>query len=379
MAMQQVEGPDSESTAAKPGKRRRYRSLFWAIVLIGAGVILLLYNLDVLTATNMAMLALVWPVLLIGIGVDLLVGRRSLALGAAVGVVTVGVIIALMLIGPAAGWISEPEVITETLSTPVGQATSAQVELNLGGYSTNVHALESATGPERPLLYATVSHRGKVELVSEETGGTDKTVVLESKGDRWWWQWLDGEDMPPWDIGLDAGVPLQLKAQTSSGSSVLDLSGLLLAGLVIGSSSGDTSVILPAGGSGPQAYTVALDASSGDMEAQAPAGAKFQMSVDMSSGDAEVTLGEDSDVELVFNGSSGQFTLDLPAGQAFRLEVQDVSSGDVKRPSGMVQVSEGDDEDEGIWETQGYATAAHKVNVMIDNMSSGGVVIRQGN
>ncbi len=377
--MERVEGPDSESTAAKPGKRRRYRSLFWAIVLIGAGVILLLYNLDVLTASNMAMLALVWPVLLIGIGVDLLVGRRSLALGAAVGVVTVGVIIALMLVGPAAGWISEPEVTTETLSTPVGQATSAQVELNLGGYSTNVHALESATGPERPLLHATVSHRGKVELVSEETGGTDKTVVLESKGDRWWWQWLDGEDTPPWDIGLDPGVPLRLKAVTSSGSSVLDLSGLLLAGLEIGSSSGDTSVILPASGSGPEAYVVALEASSGDMEAQAPAGAKFQMSVDMSSGDMEVTLGEDSDVGLVFRGSSGQFTLDLPAGQAFRLEVQDVSSGDVKRPSGMVQVSEGDDEDEGIWETQGYATAAHKVTVIIENTSSGSVVIRQGN
>ena len=376
--MQQVEGPDSESTAAKPGKRHRYRSLFWAVVLIGAGVILLLYNLDVLTASNMAMLALVWPVLLIGIGVDLLVGRRSLALGAVVGVVTVGVIIALMLIGPAAGWISEPKVTTETLSTPVGQATSAQVELDLGGYSTNVHALESATGPERPLLYATVSHRGKVELVSEETGGTDKTVVLESKGDRWWWQWLDGEDTPPWDIGLDPGVPLQLKAQTSSGSSMLDLSGLLLAGLEIDASSGDTSVILPASGSGPQAYTVKLEASSGDTEAQAPAGAKFQMSVDMSSGDAEVTLGEDSDVELVFRGSSGQFTLDLPAGQAFRLEVQDVSSGDVKRPSGMVQVSEGDDEDEGIWETQGYGAAAHKVSVIIENMSSGSVVIRQG-
>ncbi len=56
------------------------------------------------------------------------------------------------------------------------------------------------------------------------------------------------------------------------------------------------------------------------------------MSVDMSSGDTEVTLGSDSDVEVVFQGSSSELTLDLPPGQAFRLEVQDVSSGDVRRP-----------------------------------------------
>jgi hypothetical protein len=113
------------------------------------------------------------------------------------------------------------------------------------------------------------------------------------------------------------------------------------------------------------------------MKVQAAAGARIDMSVDMSSGDVEATLGAGSDVTLRFDGSSGDFTLILAADQALRVEVRDVSSGDIELPSGMVQVAEGED-GEGTWETQGYADAAHKVNLIIDNMSSGDVTIRLG-
>jgi hypothetical protein len=42
----------------------------------------------------------------------------------------------------------------------------------------------------------------------------------------------------------------------------------------------------------------------------------------------------------------------------------------------LIKVAEGDG-DEGTWETQGYAAAAHKVDVIIEGMSSGNVTIRQ--
>ena len=142
------EPPEAESGAGAGKPRRyRYRSLFWPLVLIGAGVIWLLYSLDVISASNLAVLGLVWPVLVIGIGVDLLLGHRSPAAGAIVGVVTVGLVIVLMLIGPGLGWVGSTDLKTETFSTPVGEATQAQIQIDLSGYSASVHALPPATGP----------------------------------------------------------------------------------------------------------------------------------------------------------------------------------------------------------------------------------------
>ncbi len=285
--------------------------------------------------------------------------------------VTVGLIILFMFLGPSFGWTGDTDLKTETFSTPVGQATSARVTLDLSRYSATVHALDPSASPDRPLLVATATYTGSVDL--QTTGDAEKTLVLESQGS--WWHWLDSTGDIPWDIGLDPGIPLTLTVKTSSGSGSLDLSSLQLAGLEVDASAGNTRVTLPA--STGESYPVALEASSGKIEVQAADGARVDMSIDMSSGETRVTLGKDSDVSVRFNGSSGGFTLDLPAGQDFRVEVQDISSGNVKLPSGLIQVAKGDG-DEGTWETQGYATAAHRVDVVIEDMSSGNVTIRNG-
>lgn len=370
--MSQGEQRDPTPIDRTPRPRRRYRSLFWAIVLIAVGVVWLLANVDVISQDNLAMLALLWPILLVGIGVDLLVGRRSPAAGAVVGVVTVGLIIVFMLLGPTFGWTGDTELKTETFSTPAGEATSARVTLDLSRYSADVYALDPSTSPDRPLLVATATYRGSVDLQS--SGDAEKTVVLESKSS--WWRSLGSVGDTPWDIGLDPGIPLDLSVRTSSGSGSLDLSQLEITGLQVDASSGSTRVILPV--STGASYPVALEASSGRMEVEAPDGAQVDMTIDMSSGETRVTLGNDSDISVRFNGSSGGFTLDLPATQEFRVDVQGISSGDVKLPSGLTQVAEGDG-DEGTWETPGYSAAAHKVEVVVEDMSSGNVTIRQGN
>jgi hypothetical protein len=371
MAMEQDERPDSSPPADKPRSGHRYRSTFWAIVLVGVGAVWLLSNFDIITADHLSMLAVLWPILLVGIGVDLLIGRRSPAIGGLVGVVTVGLIIIFMLLGPGLGWAGDTDLKTQTFSTPVGQATSATVALDLSSYSATVHALQSSASPERPLVTAKVTYQGSVDFKS--TGDVEKAVTLGSTGGWRWWHWFDRSDATPWDIGLDPGLPLSLKVTTSSGSGLLDLSELRLADLQVAVSSGSTQVTLPP--QAAQAYETELHVSSGDLEVQAPDGARVDMSASLSSGDLRVTLGAQSDVNVSFTGSSGGFTLELPAGQDFRVEVRHVSSGDVKLPSGLIQVVEGDDE-EGTWKTQGYGAASHKVDVIIENLSSGDVTIR---
>lgn len=373
--MQEGGQPGPAPAESRPRRGFRYRSAFWGVVLVAIGVLLLLYNLDVISRENLAMLGLLWPILIVGIGVDLLVGRRSWGLGGLIGLVTVALIVALMFVGPSAGWIGDTNLKTETVGTPVGEATSARVSFDSSSYGANVHALAVSTAPDRQLLTAQVTYQGTLDF--QASGETEKIVSISSKDRRWRWGWLDVTDAKRWDIGLDPTIPFDLKVRSASGSSELDLSGVRLTRLEVDVSSGDTQVKLPALAEGR--YPVDLQLSSGDLQVHTAAGAQIDMSIHMSSGDSRVTMGADSDATVTFNGSSGEFTVDLASGQAVRVEVRSVSSGDVDLPRGLVRTDGGDDDDEeGTWETEGYGSAAHKVLVIIEHMSSGDVEVGLG-
>jgi hypothetical protein len=370
---QDAQGPYVPGPQPQPRHRRPYRSPFWAVVLIAAGVLWLLFNSDVLSSANARMLALLWPILVVGLGVDLLVGRRSMIVGGLVGVVTVALVVVFMLLGPSLGWTGSETLVTETHNIPVGQAASASITIDSGRYGANLHALPASSAADRTLLGATISYTGTLHL--ETVGETEKVVTLATQRDGWWLPWIEGINAKPWDIGLDATLPLALDYQTSSGSVVLDLSSLQLTGLKVGVSSGNATVTLPTGTG--KAYAADLHLSSGDLKAQASAGSLLDMGIDISSGDAVLDLGADSDGSVDFHGSSGGFTLQLAAGQACRVEVRQVSSGDVHLPDGFARTSEGKGK-EGTWETANYASAAHKLLVTV-SISSGDVRIRLGN
>jgi hypothetical protein len=305
--------------------------------------------------------------------VDLIVGHRSPVAGAIVGVVTVAVVVVLMVLGPTLGLTDETELTTETIVTEVGEATHARIDIGLSGYSASLHALPAATGPDRPLLAATLTYRGTIDFNVE--GTTDRTVTLKSDGDWRWWQRIGDDADTLWDIGLDRGVPLDMTVHSSSGSSTLDLTGLQLRSLEINASSGDSEVLLPAADPlSSYRPSLRLQSSSGLMDVQALDGAAFSADVQMSSGDTRLTLGRDAAVDLAFRGSSGQFVLTVMSGQALRVEVENISSGDVSLPDGLTRVS-GDGE-EGVWQTEGYDSAPYRVHIVIEQMSSGNVDIR---
>jgi len=335
-------------------------------------VVWLLYSLDVLSASNLAVLGLVWPVLVIGIGVDLLFGHRSPLAGAAVGVVTLAIIIVLMAIGPGLDWVGDTELKTETFSTPVGTATEASIELGLSGYTTTIHALpEGSADPQ--LVTANITHRGTISFAAE--GTTKKTVTLRSSNGWQWWQRIGDDTATPWDIGLARGVRLELIVLASSGSNTVDLTGLLLSRVEIDASSGDSQVVLPAGDPVSASMPhIDLQSSSGRMEVQAPTGSLFTMALNMSSGDARITLGKDSTADIRFRGSSGQFVLTVAQGQGLRVEIRKTSSGDVKLPDGLTRVSGSGDE--GVWQTPDYDSTAYGVNLIVESMSSGTVKVQ---
>ncbi|OFV81108.1 MAG: hypothetical protein A2W26_05310 [Acidobacteria bacterium RBG_16_64_8] len=168
-------------------------------------------------------------------------------------------------------------------------------------------------------------------------------------------------------------MPVDLAVESSSGSVELDLRGLELTALDASMSSGKMQVALP--DRGGRAYEAAVSVSSGDLEVGVAPGARIDLGVRMSSGDVHVFVGALSNSTVTFDGSSGQFTLEMVSGQAFRLEVRDVSSGSIVHPPGLVQVTQGE-RGEGIWETPGYSGAGNKILLVVQHMSSGSVSIK---
>ena len=349
-----------------------YRSLFWAIVLIAIGVVWLLADVHAISTAQLSTLMRLWPILLVGVGVDLLIGHRSLYLGALVGVVTVGIIVVLMLLGPSLGWAEDTTVKSQTFTALVGQATSARVRLDLAGYAATIHALDQSQSADRPLVAVAGQYVGTVDFSA--TGDAEKTVSLETSSGFWGWRWFGDKSTYSWDIGFDPGIPLYLTVDSGSGKKTVDLSKLQLASVDCGLGSGEMVLTLPAM---PQSVAVSLDVSSGDINAQVPDGAKMDMRTSVSSGDVQVVLGHDSDVAITIRVSSGQMTVNVPAGAAVRVQVANVSSGDVKVPSGLSRVGGGEGK-EGTWETPGYGGAAHKIAISVENVSSGSVVVKQG-
>ena len=229
--------------------RQGYRSLFWPIVLIAIGVIWLLGNIGLISAANLVVVFKLWPLLLIIVGLDLLFGRQSPALGALIGIGAVVLIIVLMVIGPSIGLAgSNLEVKSTSYSEPLEDASSANVNLNLGVAKSSITAVSDSTD----LFQADVRYVGN--LVYEHEGTTAKTINLRAEQqDVGFFQGLDflgatfnpqNEDLH-WDVQLSPKIPLALNVQGGVGDSNFDLSQLQLTSLQISSGVGQMDLSLP--------------------------------------------------------------------------------------------------------------------------------------
>lgn len=349
----------------------RYRSLFWPVVLIGVGIIWLLVNLNVLPAGGLWLLGRFWPLLLIWIGLDLLFGHRSPLLGAGLGILAVIVVVVVVVGGPTWGWggaTGSVELRHERFTEQLGQATSATVNLELS------HAPTTITSPAESgvLIDADLRYRGTVDF--EVSGGARRRVDLSHAGTSGIWigNWGPTGKDEAWTISLAGGLPLDLSLDLSSGRTDADLRGVSARSILVEASSGSVTAQLPA----VQAvrYSTNWEASSGDARVEVAPGATLDMELGMSSGSFVLVIGRDVDAQVRVKGSSGTLRIDVADDAAVQLDVRRSSSGSVRVPARMVEVQRGRD-DEGVWETAGFADAARKVVIVVERMSSGDISI----
>lgn len=320
-------------------EHKPYRSLFWPIVLIGVGVIWLLGAMGVIPDANFASLLSLWPIVLIIIGLDILIGRRSAFGGAIVGLLAVAMVSFALIAGPSLGLATSGTLKTEALASEIGEAVTADININFSSLPVSMVALDDKTS----LLKGDIDYYGTLRY--SETGSTNRRITLEQVSSGTWT--IPWDPNARWDIGLTPNLPIALNLDGGSGSADLDLIQLRLTEFVMDQGSGSLKLQLP---TSTQAYTANIEGGSGSLNLSLPA---------------------DGDLTVYLDGGSGSINIDIPDGTAVKLDVRDAGSGSVNVPKWLKPLRVNEDGKEGQWETDGFDQANHKLVIICDDLGSG--------
>ena len=306
-------------------RRRRPPSIFWPLVLIGAGILLLLSNLGYISWQSWGMLWRLWPVLLIALGIDVLIGRRSW-IGAIVSalliLILIGGAVALALfapdIPPLANLAQPVEWRIEHVEHPLDGVERASVAIDWTSTPGALRALRDSAN----LIEADVALRGEL-IFNVDVRGDRASAVLDRRFSGPWFGPFDlgGRAEDRWDVRLSPDALLELSLDAGSGSYEFDLTDLQISQLVLDAGSGPIELILPSG----------------------------------------------SNVEAEIDGGSGSLAISVPAGVGVRV-VLDSGSG-AFNPGEKLELVEGARNGDGVWETEDFHTAEHTIVLVIDQGS----------
>ncbi len=327
---------------------RKFSSFFWPVVLIGAGIILLLRNLELIPVININMLLRLWPLILVVIGLDIIFGHKAPWVGGLIGLAAVGGIVAFLFLSPSLGISTSSGTKTETISTPLEGATSVTYYLETASDPVHVKGLSDSS----KLIEGTFVHNGTLNF--DVSGTTEKVVRLSETTDSdAWLQWNLSFDNLRWDIGLNPGIPSAVVLDGGSGSVDMDLSAVMLTSLQASMGSGSSKFILPVSA---DYYTAEITSGSGSVNIDLPSGTDMNLSIDSGSGSVNITV---------------------PPASGLRVEVMDSGSGSVNIPPRMEQIRGTESSETGSWQTAGFNEAVNKIVIKILSRGSGSLNIHQ--
>jgi len=351
--------------------RSSYRSLFWPILLIGVGIIWLLGSLNLLPVPSLHLLLRLWPMALIILGLDVIFGRRSPIIGSIIGLGSIALIVALLFLAPTLGFEPGGELKTLHFSEPLEGAKSADITLDLERYSTTIDSLS------RSDLLVEAELDTVTDASFSARGSQEKIIRLEPADDFGFfdidWDNLDVRDAR-WEIGLSPDVPMDLYVDVGSGSAALDLMYLELTSFEIDGGSGSSTLLLPASTSG---YSAVIDGGSGSFDIDIEDDSKIDFAIDIGSGSFDIAIGDRAIIEAQIDGGSGSLTINVPYNLGVRVIIRDSGSGSVHISGNYSLVDDlgDDDRDIGIWESDNYDDALHRLEISFDP-SSGSFTLR---
>ena len=185
--------------------------IFWAVVLVGAGFLLLANNLGLL---NINIWRLFWPSVLVLMGIWFLVGTVS----------------------------GTSDFVMEEGSVELDGAESASVTIKYGAGRLEMDASAEegklVSGSFANGLDASVKRTGSaLDVILQPDRQAFPEVLFPGN-------WVGGKGLH-WDFGLSKGIPLDLVFETGASDTRLDLSELLVKNLVLKTGASSTEVRLP--------------------------------------------------------------------------------------------------------------------------------------
>ena len=286
--------------------------LFWPIILIGVGSILLLSNLGVITGNPWTIILQLWPVLLIALGLEVLFGGSTgwrAVVSAALGLALVGGILWVLIAQPAIPGLNfgSGNLQTTNISHPLNGVESARAELSFGAGTNKIYALSDSSN----LIEGQLRTYGTPDFSVSSSG--DRATIVLSPGSVSVPMVFPTASEETWNVGLNSSVTYQLNLNVGVGQSKIDLTKLRISGGEIEGGVGTGELYLPGKG-------------------------RFRLAI---------------------NGGVGTVKIYVPSGLAVRAEV-DGGLGSFNPLPGMQEVRDG------VYETPGFSSAADAVTLIID-------------
>jgi hypothetical protein len=225
----------------------RGRHLVGPLILLGAGVLLLLNNLQLVPWSIWREIWPYWPVLLVLLGVEAIVTGR----------VAWGTLVLLVLLLPILGLIVTASDLAyrwndATRSTagptaplarqPLEGATSASVEVEYGAGALDVGPLPAELAADT-LADGQVFGHGSLRFDARSTLRNGKRILQISPG-----QVGNAFDLGRLDLRLTPAVPIDIKIEAGASETTLNLETLRVPNLSIETGASKTRIVLPAHG-----------------------------------------------------------------------------------------------------------------------------------
>jgi hypothetical protein len=286
--------------------------LFWPIILIGVGSILLLTNLGVIHGNPWTLIFQLWPVLLIALGLEILLGGSTgwrAVMSALLGLALVGGILWILIAQPAIPGLNfgASSLQTTTISEPLDGVESARIDLSFGAGTSKVYALSDSNNLIEGQLQTYSSPNFSVST------SNDRATIVLGPGPVSVPMIFPSVSEETWNVGLNSSATYQLDLNVGVGQSTIDLTK--------------------------------LDISGGE--------------IDGGVGTSELYLPGDGKYRLAINGGVGTIRIYVPSDLAVRAEVNG-GLGSFNRLPEMQEVR--DD----VYETPGFSSAEDAVTLIID-------------
>ena len=339
-------------------ENKNFPNLFWPIIFIGVGALLLLSNLEVIDPIDANVLWQLWPVFLVIVGVNLLFGRSNRVLAGMVSAVLALAIVAFLFFSPTiVESLPTPQMQTETFEIPLEGAESAEVHLDFDRGNLTVNELSGGAN----LFEAVVNHNERVTFNSSGTSQQNIRLALNNInsfriGDLVSDQRVTGE------VWFAPGLPLDVDIEIGSGSADLNLAALEITKLHAKSGSGGLDIILPGG-----EFSADLGSGSGSIKIETAEDSVLDLKANVGSGKITIWVAEGNSGSLELDSGSGGITVVVPEGMAVQVRGE-TGSGGVNLPREFVRTA-GEDSvvgDSGTWETPGFAEADAKLYIRFE-------------